>query len=109
MRLTRQQTEAPDFWDVDLSGFVVEGRDGSVGRVEEGGLKSGMGFLLVEPAAGVADSLLLVPSGLIDSIDGDERRIFLDRTRERIREAPRFDPVAALLDHLARLGDYYDI
>ncbi len=98
-----------DFWDVELSGFGVEGRDAYIGRVEQGGLKDGFGFLVVEPVAAVGDGLLLLPSDLIDSIDVEDRRVFLARTRERIRNAPRFDPITALLQHLVSLGEYYEL
>jgi len=49
-----------------------------------------------------------VAGGLVERIDTTEQKVFVDRTKDQIEEAPRYDE--ALTDHVdyrERLGRYY--
>jgi hypothetical protein len=49
-----------------------------------------------------------LPVGLVERIDATERKVHVDRTKDQIEHAPRFDQ--AVTDHAdcwERLGSYY--
>jgi hypothetical protein len=89
---------------IDLTGFDLHAVDGPIGRVAQSIEGSGGGYLIVDP--GVAMPLgrhLLVPAGLVDKVDVDNRRVSVRAEREQIRNAPAFEG-AEVLDEPARTG-----
>lgn len=77
---------------LDLSGFEVEARDGMLGRVERMSSEAMGGYLVVD--AGTLAPLggrVLLPAGVIDSVDLDAERVFVRLTRDEIRSAPAYD------------------
>src|SRR5919109_2892917 len=78
---------------VDLRSFEVQARDGAIGRVAQTIEGSGGGYLVVDP--GVAMPLgrhLLVPVGLVEKVEVDQRRVSVRAEREQIRNAPVHEP-----------------
>src|ERR671936_1799597 len=89
---------------IDLHGYEVHARDGAIGRVVQAIEGSSGGYLIVDP--GVAMPLgrqLLVPAGLVDKVDVDNRRVSVKAEREQIRNAPEFHG-GEVLDKPARTG-----
>jgi hypothetical protein len=89
---------------IDLTGFDLHAVDGPIGRVAQSIEGSGGGYLIVDP--GVAMPLgrqLLVPAGLVDKVDVDNRRVSVKAEREQIRNAPEFHG-GEVLDKPARTG-----
>jgi hypothetical protein len=81
---------------VDLTGYELQALDGSLGTVAEAIEGSGGGYLVVDP--GVAMPLgrqLLVPAGLVEKVDVDQRRVNVRAEREQIRNAPTYEPSQA--------------
>jgi hypothetical protein len=35
---------------------------------------------------------VLIPAGTINHVDHEERKVYVDRTKEQIKSAPEFDP-----------------
>ena len=51
---------------------------------------------------------MLLPAGTIESIDPEERKVYVDRTREEIKHAPEHDPSGyAEQEYRLALADYY--
>ena len=94
---------------VDLAGFELHALDGPLGTVAQSVEGSAGGYLVVDP--GVSMPLgrqLLVPAGLVEKIEVDERRVRVRAQREQITNAPEFDPNRPLDDRSrAGIGDYY--
>jgi hypothetical protein len=94
---------------VDLTGYELQALDGSLGTVAQAIEGSGGGFLVVDP--GVAMPLgrqLLVPAGLVEKVDVDERRVRVRAEREQIRNAPAFEPSQARDEGWRRgMDEYY--
>jgi hypothetical protein len=77
---------------VDLTGFELQALDGSLGTVAQSIEGSGGGYLVVDP--GVAMPLgrqVLVPVGLVEKVDVDQRRVSVRADREQIRNAPVYE------------------
>jgi hypothetical protein len=84
---------------IDLRGFDVRGRDGAIGQVVEGMEGSAGGYLVIDP--GVAMPLgrqLLVPAGLVEKVDVENKRVVVRADRKQIENAPEFDAAQPLDD-----------
>jgi hypothetical protein len=94
--------------EVDLKGFEVEAADGDVGKVTEASYELGSSWLVVDTGPWVVGRKVLLPAGVIERIDQEERKIHVDRTRDEIKAAPEHDP-SGYRDQEVRLAlaDYY--
>jgi hypothetical protein len=84
---------------IDLRGFDVRARDGAIGQVVEGMEGPAGGYLVIDP--GVAMPLgrqLLVPAGLVEKVDVENKRVVVRADRKQIENAPEFDAAQPLDD-----------
>jgi hypothetical protein len=93
---------------VDLTGFKVEARDGSIGKVDEATMEAGGSYLVVDTGPWIFGKKVLLPAGVIRDIDLDTESVFTDLTKDEIKNAPEFDE-KTYRDQPYRdeLGDYY--
>ena len=91
---------------IDLTGFAVEAADGAIGKVDEATHETGS--IVVDTGPWILGKRVLLPAGTIERVDFEEKKIFVDRTKEEIKNAPEYDPSGyAEQEYRARLGDYY--
>src|SRR5881396_4294935 len=76
---------------VDLSGFKVEAIDGSIGKVDAATYEAGGSFIVVDTGPWIFGKKVLLPAGVIRDIDPDTETIFVDLTKDEIKNAPEFD------------------
>jgi hypothetical protein len=95
---------------VDLTGFKVEARDGSIGKVDESTVESGGGssFIVVDTGPWIFGKKVMLPAGVVRDIDLDTETVFLDLSKDEIKSAPEFDE-KTYRDQTYRdeLGGYY--
>jgi hypothetical protein len=93
---------------VDLTGFEVEALDGSIGKVDEATYETGRSYLVVDTGPWIFGKKVMLPAGVIRSIDEAEERVFVNRTKDQIKDSPEFDD-SLLGDetYRSRLGSYY--
>jgi ribosomal 30S subunit maturation factor RimM len=100
----REQT----FAGTDLSGFKVEATDGEIGKVDEATNEAGASFLVVDTGPWIFGKKVMLPAGVIDRVDFDDKRIFVDRTKDEIKNAPEFDETGFREPgYREELGGYY--
>ena len=75
----------------DLSNFDVEATDGRLGKVLDATYAAGESYLVVNTGGTILSKRVVLPAGVIDRIDEDAKRIYLDRSKEEIKNAPEFD------------------
>jgi len=75
----------------DLSGFEVEARDGSIGKIDEATNDAGGGFIVVDTGPWIFGKKVMLPAGVIQNVDLDARQVYVDRTKDEIKDAPEFD------------------
>ena len=92
----------------DLVGYGVEARDGGIGKVDEATYEAGGSFLVVDTGPWIFGKKVTIPAGIIERVDYDTETVFVDRTKDEIKNAPEFDP-STTTDPTARnqLGSYY--
>ena len=82
---------APENDPGDLSGFKVEGTDGSVGNVMDANLEAGESYLIVQTGPTLLSKRVMLPAGVVDRVDRDGKTVYVDRTTHEIKGAPEFD------------------
>jgi Protein of unknown function (DUF2795) len=94
---------------VDLGGFEVEGKDGTIGRVVRTDSSASGGFVVVERGFGFERGRqLLVPAGLVDRVDLQARRVSVGLERGRLEGAPEYESDRPLTEALrTRISDYF--
>src|SRR2546421_9544745 len=93
---------------VDLAGFKVEARDGSIGKVDEATMDAGGSFIVVDTGPWIFGKKVMLPAGVIRDIDLDTESVFVDLTKDEIKKAPAFDEKTYRGEAYKRdLGDYY--
>lgn len=97
-----------DVESTELVDFEVEALDGSIGKVDEATTEAGSGHLVVDTGPWIFGKRVLLPAGVVREIDDEEKRIFVNRTKEQIKNAPEFDEtMVADEGYRGRLGSYY--
>lgn len=100
----REQNLVP----TNLIGHSVEARDGGIGKIDEATGEAGRSQLIVDTGPWIFGKKVLIPAGVVDRVDDIERTVYVDRTRDDIKNAPEFDKDRYRdEDYRAELGDYY--
>jgi hypothetical protein len=95
--------------NVDLTAFKVEARDGSIGKVDEGTYEAGGSFIVVDTGPWIFGKKVLLPAGVIKDVDLDTETLFVDLTKDQIKNAPEFDEKTYRDDsYRTQVGSYYD-
>jgi len=94
---------------VDLSGFKVEALDGSIGKVDEATYEAGGSFIVVDTGPWIFGKKIMLPAGVIRDLDLDTETVFVNRTKDQIKNAPEFDEKRYRdQNYRNELGSYYD-
>ncbi|MFE6868886.1 PRC-barrel domain-containing protein [Kitasatospora sp. NPDC057692] len=72
----------------DLIGFHVEAVDGSVGKVDKLSEEVGSQYLVVDTGPWIFGRLVLLPAGTVIRIEIGEQKVYVDRTKDDIRNSP---------------------
>ena len=76
----------------NLVGFGVEATDGGIGKVDERTQDvQSNGFLVIDTGPWIFGKKVMLPAGVITSVDLDEEKIYVDRTKDEIKNSPEFD------------------
>ena len=92
----------------DLTGFTVEAIDGSIGKIDESTNEVGGSYIVVDTGPWIFGKKVLLPAGVIDSIDTAEEKVYVNRTKDEIKDAPEFDESRYRdADYREEIGGYY--
>jgi hypothetical protein len=93
---------------VDLEGYEVEAADGSIGVVDESTAQAGENYLVVDTGPWIFGKRVLLPAGIVDRIDTAAEKVFVNRSRDEIKNAPEYDPNQGAIDpYRQEVGAYY--
>jgi hypothetical protein len=92
-----------------LVGFEIEATDGSIGKIDEATGELGRSQLIVDTGPWIFGKKVLLPAGVVDRVDLDAETVFVNRTKDEIKNAPEFDVDLHRDDdeYRNRLGGYY--
>ena len=69
----------------NLSGYDVEATDGSIGEIDEATYEVGSACLVVDTGPWIFGRKVLLPAGTVQRVDHGERKVYVDRTKDRSR------------------------
>ena len=80
-----------DWTSTDLAGFEVEAADGGIGKIDECSNKAGAGYIVVDTGPWIFGKKVLLPAGVIRDVDLDSEKVFVDRSKDEIKNSPEFN------------------
>ena len=99
----------PNLATLDLTGYKVEALDGSIGKVDEATMEAGGSSVVVDTGPWIFGKKVLLPAGVIRDVDPDTETVFVNRTKDQIKNAPEFDEKRYRdQDYRNEVGSYYD-
>ena len=92
----------------DITGFTVEAIDGDIGKVDDASNEVGSSYVVVDTGPWIFGKKVMLPAGVIRDVDPDAQTVFVNRTKDQIKNAPEFDE-SRYRDETYRseLGTYY--
>ena len=101
-------------WRTDLveigsiEGFSVEAQDGSIGKIDEATHEVGGSYVVVDTGPWIFGKKVFLPAGVVQRIDLDSETVFVNRTKDEIKNAPEFDEMNYRDDaYRSQVSDYY--
>jgi hypothetical protein len=93
---------------VDLSAFSVEALDGGIGSIDEATYETSQSYIVVDTGPWIFGKKVLLPAAVVQRVDLDSETVFVDRTKDEIKNAPEFDEMNYRDEgYRSRVGDYY--
>jgi hypothetical protein len=92
-----------------LVGYHVHATDGDIGRIDQVGDAADASHLVVDAGWWIFDRKVILPAGTIQRVDDAEERVYVDLTKEQIKNSPEWDQTTPGHDDTYRghLGTYY--
>ena len=97
-----------DLSTTDITGFEVEAIDGSIGKVDDATYEVGSSYVVVDTGPWIFGKKVMLPAGVVQRVDEAEQLVFVNRTKDEIKNAPELDESMLTDDtYRGRLGSYY--
>jgi hypothetical protein len=74
-----------------ITGYDVEAIDGSIGKIDDATLEADLGHLVVDTGPWIFGKKVMLPAGVIKTIDHVNENVLVNRTKDEIKNAPEFD------------------
>ena len=98
----------PALRGAELIGFSVEAIDGGIGKIDDDTLETDTGHLVVDTGPWIFGKKVMLPVGVIKTVDHVNEKVFVNRTKDEIKNAPEFDDSMRLDEkYRTELGSYY--
>jgi hypothetical protein len=94
--------------ETDLTGFSIAAVDGDIGRVDQATYETGASHLVIDTGPWIFGRKVMLPAGVVERIDTAEKTVYVDRTKDQIKDAPEYDDTFAdNAEYRQQLGNYY--
>ena len=92
-----------------INGLAVEANDGSIGHIDAASNETGAGYIVVDTGPWIFGSKVLIPAGAITEVDLIDEKVYLDLSKQQIKNAPEYTPDSTPdQSYLGQLGTYYE-
>lgn len=92
----------------DITGFEVEALDGSIGKIDEATYDVSRSYVVVDTGPWIFGKKVMLPAGIIQGVDETEEVVYVDRTKDQIKNAPELDESVGSDDiYRSSLDSYY--
>jgi hypothetical protein len=80
----------------------------SIGKVDEATHDAGSAYIVVDTGPWIFGKKVMLPAGTIQRADHEDEKVFVNRTKDQIKNAPEFEEgVGYDPSYRDRLGSYY--
>jgi hypothetical protein len=91
-----------------ITGYDVEALDGSIGNIDDATLEADSGHVVVDTGPWIFGKKVMLPAGVITSVDHGNENVVVNRTKDEIKNAPEFDDsMRSDEQYRTELGSYY--
>ena len=92
----------------EIIGYGVEAIDGSIGKIDDATLETDSGHLVVDTGPWIFGRKVMLPVGVLKTVEHEDEKVFVNRTRDEIKNAPEFDDSMRNDEkYRTELGSYY--
>ncbi|GAA1875480.1 PRC-barrel domain-containing protein [Asanoa iriomotensis] len=92
----------------DLVGYKVEATDGGIGKIDSASNEVAASYLVVDTGVWIFGKKVMLPAGVVNRVDHEDRKVFVDRSKDQIKDAPEYEADSHADEvYRAKLGDYY--
>ena len=93
---------------LDLGGFKVEATDGEIGKVDLSTNEAAQSWIVVDTGPWILGKKVVLPASTVERVEMNRRIVFIDRTKDEIKNAPEFDPARGVdRSYRDELAAYY--
>jgi hypothetical protein len=104
----RDPSLATSLTQQEITGYDVEAIDGGIGKIDDETLETDTGHLVVDTGPWIFGKKVMLPVGVIKTVDHVNEKVFVNRTKDEIKNAPEFDDSMRLDEkYRTELGTYY--
>ena len=91
-----------------IVGYSVEALDGGIGKIDEATEDVGAASVVVDTGPWIFGRKVILPAGVVDRIDREDETVYVNRTKDQIKNAPELGERAMTDDaHRDELSRYY--
>jgi hypothetical protein len=93
----------------NLTGFKVRAVDGDIGKVDAATREVGAGYVVVDTGPWIFGRKVMLPAGTVERVDWQDMTVYVDRTKNQIKDSPELGEKTGLTDpsYRDRVGTYY--
>ena len=104
----RDPSLATSLTQQELLGYDVEAIDGSIGKIDDATLETDTGHIVVDTGPWIFGKKVMLPAGVLKTVDHVNEKVFVYRTKDEIKNAPEFDDSMRNDEtYRTELGTYY--
>jgi hypothetical protein len=94
----------------DLVGFDVEATDGHIGKIDAASNETSRASLVVDTGFWIFGKKRLIPAGVVNRVDRNDRKVYVSMTKDQIKSAPDYDETQTSYDesYYESSSNYYD-
>ena len=92
-----------------LVGYHVHASDGDIGKIDEASDQVGTSRIVVDTGPWILGRKVILPAGTIERVDDTDRKVYVDLTKDQIKNSPELDQDTTFEDdaYRGRLVSYY--
>ena len=104
----RETTLGNGVGTIDVVGHEVEAIDGSIGKIDDATYDAGSAYVVVDTGPWIFGKKVILPAGVIARVDPDDEKVYVNRTKDQIKNAPEFDEELTSDEaYRGEIGGYY--